>query len=78
MHHILWPNSHKPLHDLLQESSCLDFWQKPIASFKESVDVATITMFHDQIVIGRGFGSSDQTTHVTVLNLSHYFNLVYE
>lgn len=78
VHHILGPNSHKPLHDLLQESSCLNLWQETIASFEESVDVATVAVLHDQIVVWRCFGSCDQTTHVTVLNLSHYLYFIHE
>jgi len=59
MHDILRPNSHESLHDLLQESSRLNLWQETIARFQESVDVATVAMLHDQIVVGRSFGAGD-------------------
>ena len=78
MHHILRLNRHQALHKLLEDEASLDLREIAIAILDESVHVTSVAELHHEVVVGLSLGASNQAHYVSVLDFSHYLDLIHQ
>ena len=78
MDDVLSLDCQQSLHQLLQDVACLGLLQVAATRFQQAVDVSTVAVFEDKVVIGDCLGSADESDHVFVLDFCHDFDFIGE